>query len=254
MIPANEFSDYYKTISDAELLNILDNPGAYQDAAIEAARKEFSDRRLSEEKIQYARQILTVKQEAEGKTYDQIRSIKEKGDLFASSFNPMQSGISKTEKTIRIIVLAFGGIFIYTCVTEYRMILGSLLDFPEFPFYSFTVLAFPLLLGAATFFFSIRQKTGWILLTAFNTLGAITNIFILIRPNTWQASIAAIGRNIYGQPNPLTFVLYLIIFGGALYTLCKQDIRDAYSINRDVMGLTIGIAGFIGLIIRMVFL
>jgi hypothetical protein len=38
---SNDFSEYYKTISNAELLNILEKPLGYQLAAIEAAKKNF---------------------------------------------------------------------------------------------------------------------------------------------------------------------------------------------------------------------
>ena len=38
MSSSNQFSAYYKTITATELLAILDNPGDYQPAAIEAAK------------------------------------------------------------------------------------------------------------------------------------------------------------------------------------------------------------------------
>ena len=56
MTTSNDFSEYYKTISNSELLTILDNPGDYQTLAVEAAKQEFSYRQLSDEEIQPAKE------------------------------------------------------------------------------------------------------------------------------------------------------------------------------------------------------
>lgn len=62
MTTANDFGKYYKTISNTELLGILENPGDYQTAAVEAAKKEFSDRQLSDTEIEEAKKTLEAKQ------------------------------------------------------------------------------------------------------------------------------------------------------------------------------------------------
>ena len=59
---SNNFSEYYKTISNAELLSILDKPAGYQDVALEAAKKELLNRKLSVEEIKEARQVQFEKQ------------------------------------------------------------------------------------------------------------------------------------------------------------------------------------------------
>jgi GTPase involved in cell partitioning and DNA repair len=48
-----ELSEYYKTISNAELLAILNNAGDYREEAIEAAKKEFTQRRIHETEMIY---------------------------------------------------------------------------------------------------------------------------------------------------------------------------------------------------------
>ena len=48
---SNNFSEYYKTISNADLLGILEKPAGYQEAAIEAAKKECLNRQLSVEEL-----------------------------------------------------------------------------------------------------------------------------------------------------------------------------------------------------------
>ena len=68
MTISNNFSEYYKSISDTELLSILDNTDDYQPMAIEAAKVEFSNRQLSDTEIQEARQPLIAKQVKKEKT------------------------------------------------------------------------------------------------------------------------------------------------------------------------------------------
>ena len=53
--PSNTFSEYYKKISAAELIEILDNPDDYQPSAVEAAKQEFAQRQMSEIELTAAR-------------------------------------------------------------------------------------------------------------------------------------------------------------------------------------------------------
>jgi hypothetical protein len=71
----NNFSDYYKTISDTELLNILDNPDGYQLLAFEAAKEEFAKRQLSDTEIQQARQLLIAKQVQKEKEREKAKAV-----------------------------------------------------------------------------------------------------------------------------------------------------------------------------------
>ena len=75
MTTSNEFGKYYKTISNAELLGILENPSDYQMAAIEAARNEFLARQLSDEELKEAREILNANQSKKEKQKQKIKYI-----------------------------------------------------------------------------------------------------------------------------------------------------------------------------------
>ena len=76
MSSSNQFSAYYKTITATELLAILDNPGDYQPAAIEAAKAELESRQLSETAIQEARQPLVEKVQRKGAGENKSRGRK----------------------------------------------------------------------------------------------------------------------------------------------------------------------------------
>ena len=115
MTTSNKFSKYYITISDIELLSILDHPEDYQPLAVEAAKEEFANRQLSSTEIQEARQQLIAKQTQKEKEREKVKAVETKikaaGYTFIDTINPVQSGLPSTEKTIRLIVIIFGGIF-----------------------------------------------------------------------------------------------------------------------------------------------
>jgi len=166
----NNFSEYYKTIGNVELLSILEKPGDYQDAAIEAAKKEFSDRKLSAEEIKEARQVLFERQLHKITQREKVKAIeiklKKTGQTLFDNLNPLQAGISSTEKNIRIIVISFSVLFLYLFIKEFKMIRLYIKIFQEIPLESCFYLLPHLLLPIATFMFWERKRIGWMLLAA----------------------------------------------------------------------------------------
>lgn len=117
MNPRNKFSNYYSTISDAALLNILDHSHQYQEAAIEAAAQELANRQLAESDMLAARQQLVLEKAENEKYKKKIKviesNIRSKGTSFIDSINPLLSDLSSTEKKIRILICTFGGLFLH---------------------------------------------------------------------------------------------------------------------------------------------
>ena len=105
----NNFSEYYKTLSHTALLEILANTESYQLLAIEAAKVEFDNRQLSDEEIQEAKQLLFNKQARKEKELEKVKvvetKIKTAGHAFIDTISPIQSGITSTEKSIRLIII-----------------------------------------------------------------------------------------------------------------------------------------------------
>ena len=75
MIDLDNLTAYYKTISNTELLNIIENSGDYQPFAVEIARKEFSNRRLTELEIKEAQQPLEQKKAQREKQDEKLKHI-----------------------------------------------------------------------------------------------------------------------------------------------------------------------------------
>ncbi|MEO8403605.1 MAG: hypothetical protein ABI480_03385, partial [Chitinophagaceae bacterium] len=62
MSASSDFSYYYKTISDADLLSILENPDDYQPEAIEAAKNELITRQLPDTVVNEVKESFKAKQ------------------------------------------------------------------------------------------------------------------------------------------------------------------------------------------------
>ena len=164
METSHNFSEYYKSISNAELLSILEKPADYQDAAVKAAKKEFLDRKLSAEEIKEARQALFEKQIQKIRQKEKAKAveykIKKAGQTLFNGINPFHPRISSTEKNIRIIVISFSVLFLYLFIKEFKIILLYIKVTPESPLESSFYLLPHLLLPIATFMFWKRKRIG----------------------------------------------------------------------------------------------
>jgi len=255
MATANNFTEYYKTISNTELLSILDKPGDYQPVAVEAAKKEFANRLLSDAQIREARQPLIAKQVQKQKEREKVKAvetkIKEAGYAFIDTIDPIQSGIPLKEKTIRLIVIIFSGIFLYEFIADFHTHLVYLRDIPRFPVVS-SLYLFPLiLLPVAIFTFWKRKPLGWTLLTIFLTFSAAGVILLLVQSFYWQPSDFPGLENLFPRPSATTYIVQLLFFIGTLIVLCRADIREVFSIGKQKMGVIIGVTGIVTFILLL---
>jgi len=253
MAATNNFSQYYKTISNTELLSILDNPEDYQPLAVEAAKEEFTNRQLSDTEIQEARQSLITKQTQKEK--EKVKAvettIKAAGHTFIDTINPIQSGIPTTEKTIRFIVIIFGGIFLYQFISDFRSNWAYVKDIPRFPFESLIILLPQIFLLIATITFWKRKTLGWTLLTIFITFSAVSAIWLLFEALNWKASDFDGLYNLIPRPSPTAYISQLVFLVGTMYVLCKTNIRKVYSIDKQKMTATIGLTGLVTFVLLL---
>jgi hypothetical protein len=244
---SNNFSEYYKTISNAELLDILEKPAGYQEAAIGAAKKEFLNRQLSVEEIKEARQTLFEKEIQKTKQKEKAKAVEDKikktGQTLFDSINPFHAGISSTEKNIRIIVIAFGVLFLYQFIKDFKIILLYIKDIPEFLLESGFYLLPYFLLPIATLMFWKRKRIGWILLAAFVVFSTVITLVMLIQSFLWSSSGIAVFDNLFPRPSTTSFIIPLILFIWTLAVLCKIHIREAFSIDNKKMYASITLAG-----------
>jgi hypothetical protein len=235
----NQFSNYYKTIGNAELLNILNHPGDYQPAALEAAKQEFSDRQLSEIDIKEARQLLIDKQLRKQRQKEKIKSIeiriKAGGDTLIDTLNPIQRGIPTVEKRIRWIVIVMGILFLFNFIGDFKTHLFYAKGISRFPIESTIYLGILLLLPIAIFTFWKKFKIGWILLMIFSVFSIVG---VLIQTLMWNSTRSPLDT-FFSQPSISTLIIQLAFFGGLAYVLCKQNIRNEFSVSENIMIATI---------------
>jgi hypothetical protein len=245
----NDFTEHYQKISNTELLAILDSPEEYQELAVEAAKEELNRRSLSEKEINEARQPLELKKEQKIKQVEKVKQfesvIKTAGQNFIDTINPIQSKIHSEEKTINLIVIILGGIFLFQVIKDFNLHIAVILDFPRFPMESIMHILPLLTLGTGTFLFWKKKKNGWILLSIFLTFSIVTALGIILRTLTWKPSRLPNLDSIFPRPDPLIYIVALVFLTGAIMLLCKSTIREVYSIDKQKMIKIIGITGII---------
>jgi hypothetical protein len=174
-----DFTEKFKTYTNTELLRIIDNPNDYQPKAVETAKILLSSRELTEAEIKIARDEL----EGQGKSTKEQR----KGDVeeeykntvksILNNVNPIPEKVPTAKKSIKIISILFGGLFILQHYHEFGML--SFRFTPSSPEQSLYLLLNYLLLGpvaAGIILFYMRKKIGWLLFTMYLTNSATSAI------------------------------------------------------------------------------
>ena len=238
MSAAEDFSNYYKTISNAELMSILHNPHGYQASAIEAAKIELSSRQLSDSEIQLGKEALSSKilqEKQREKMPGAEHKLKTTGNNLLETLHPIQSGIRTREKTIRLIAIFFTALFLYTFIKDFRLHPAYLKDFSKFP--SDSILHFfPLvLLPVGVFAFWNRKAIGWMLLIIFLSFSVVVGIWLLVQSIKWKSSTYSLLNNLFPQTSPILYIIQLAVLIGTMYVLCKANIREVFIISKQKM-------------------
>jgi hypothetical protein len=252
MNPA-DFSEYYKTLSTLELLIILENPGDYQLPALEAAKREMQNRELSPNEINAVKEQMEAARLQKEKQKEKVKviedTIKKAGNTIIDTLNPIQSGIPTTDKLIRFIVIAYGGIFIFQLLTETRSIIATVKDIADYPVETIFYLLPFVILPVGLFYFWKRKKRGWVLLGIFITYFIVHACWMLYEYFTWTSSGNEFFDMLLPVTSPVSSWVQLLVLGGTLFVICKREIREIYKIDKQSMLLTILPAGLLVLFI-----
>lgn len=127
-----EFSEKFKTFSNAELLNILSNPHRYQEKALNTAKEILDNRSLSEEEMRIAKEELEAVQrkqlQKEERKKEIERKIKGIGQTIADNLNPVQKEALTTEKIIKTVSVTCFILCLFYLYNEFDMIRFMLSD------------------------------------------------------------------------------------------------------------------------------
>ncbi|WP_299611241.1 hypothetical protein [uncultured Aquimarina sp.] len=241
-----EFTELYKNLSNSELLKIIAESDKYNPIAVETAKTEIDSRKLSTEELNQAKTEINKQEEKKKleieKRKRQEGKIKENASTLFDTINPIQNGIQTPEKIIRLTTLIFSGIAVYRIFKEFGMLRymftdsGAKWDLSMVEYF-FHLIVLPL----AAFLFWKRKKSGWILLSIFLTYSAITVIGLFLMNIGRQPSGIPALESLFPTVSPITYIMTLIFFGGTLWLISKEEIRNIYKISKQTMFLTIGL-------------
>lgn len=256
MQTASAFSDYYKTITDAELLSILENKEDYQEGAIEAAEQElksrqFSAARLEELKMDLA-QANAEKEEAKQRYTAVEGTVKRKFNDILESLNPIHKELPGAEKPLRFIIVLWGLLTLYQMINDYKFEFSAIKEFPFHPFVNSTVLFPYIILPISIFLLWKRKPSGWSLFVIYLTYQLAAEISMFYYAVTWKPSGVEWMDQLF-KPSIPKIVLRFLFVSGTFYTMCSKNMRQLFLIERKkmfatiVITLAIAVLLFIGL-------
>ncbi|EAS19465.1 hypothetical transmembrane protein [Flavobacteria bacterium BBFL7] len=241
-----EFTELYKNLSNSELLKIIAESDKYNPIAVETAKAEIDSRKLSIEELNQAKTEIDKQEEKKKletkKRKHQEEKIKEGASTLFDTINPIQNGIQTPEKIIRFTTLIFAGIAVYRIFKEFEMFRYMFTDSGAKWDISMVEYFFPLIvLPLAVLLFWTRKKSGWILLSIFLSYSAITTIGLFFMNLGRQPSGIPALESLFPTVSPITYIMTLVFFGGTLWLISKENIRNIYKISKQTMFVTIGL-------------
>jgi hypothetical protein len=232
----NSFTKRYRTWDNAELLDIIESSHEYQPLAVEAARLEIYNRQLTDEQIADAKSEHAKKQQTriskEPKIIDIKNKVKSVGSSLVETFNPVQKERLTTSRSINLLSMFLGGLFIYQLLLNLDLLKFMLTSEDGKWDLSMAICFFPLIiLPIAAILLWFRKKIGW-------TLAVIYFSYIIASTfSFFFKDLASLGV----KTGMSIYILTIGIYGGALWQICKKPIRDTFNVERRAMFITIGI-------------
>jgi len=245
-----ELIERFKAYSNAELLRVIENPNHYQPQAVEMAKEIFAGRKLSEMEIKIAKDELEIEKQEKLRKERQKQAIEDKvrniGKSVFDQINPIQKETPTSEKTIQIISIFFGGLFLFQLYREFGMLRFMLTDsYAEWCF-SMVLYFLPfIIIPVATILFYMRKKAGWLLLAIFLVYSAVSAIGLFLLTMTMRPSGIEGLDILFPQTPPLTYMLVFLFYSGIIWIISREKIRTIYSINKLTMVLTISVIALV---------
>lgn len=244
----NQFSERYKAFLVSDLLRVVENKNDYQAEAVEAAEYEIEQRQLTDQELIEAKNELEAERQEKQKLIEKRaeveRKVKRFGALVFDTINPNQKSDPTAERSIRLITIVFGLIALYQLFNQFQLILFMLTDSTTGWDLGMVEYFLPLiLLPVATVLFWTRKKIGWILMATYLTYSTISAFGLVII--TWNMEPMGVSAfdNLFPQASTTTQILTTLIFGGTLWVLNKNEVKENFKINRHTAIGTMAISG-----------
>ncbi len=235
----NEFTDRFKSLSNFELLRIVENQADYQPDAVKAAMLELENRSLTDDEKEAAKTELEAEQEKNElknrRKADVQERIRSGGTSALESINPMNKSLSRPERQIAIITIILGFFTIKKWYNEFALVQYSFTeDSPGWDFSIFFYLLDLVFLPVALLLFWLRKKVGWLLLAIYLGYAAFSQLELLII--TWDLEPLGIPAvdSVFSQPSSLSIFLLALFFAGTFWLLNREDLRKLYKVSNKL--------------------
>lgn len=255
----NNFTTLYKTWTTDKLLDIVDNPNDYQPLAVEAARLELDSRQLTQEQLANAKAEQDLIRQDKANKQQKVKDIEDKvksvGSSLVDNFNPIQKETPTTDKYIKIISLFLGGLFLYQLYKEFGLLKFMLTEDDGKWDFSVVIFILPfIVLPTAAILFWLRKKFGWTLAAMFFSYTAGGAVVMFVKElNRKPSGIPALDT-LFPTTSPTVYIGTVILFGGMLWVMCKDEIKEIYKIDKRTMYLTaVGVGVLTALVMFMLF-
>jgi hypothetical protein len=251
----NQFTEKYKTLSTAALLKIIDKPDDYQPLAVDAAKEELATRQLTAEELAIAnaeneaelqeKQLKTEKRNAfENKVKDISATV-------IDAVHPIQRTPPTANRIINILSIVFGVLFLIEFFNQFSLIKFILTDKAakwgfEMIFYLLSIFFIPV----AAYMFWRRMKSGWVLFCVFFSYSALSAVILLCMLLKHRHADPAID-NLFPTPSPVTPLWNILFFGGCIWLVLKNEIREIYNIDKKTIYTSAGLGLLVTIIVIM---
>jgi hypothetical protein len=252
----NDFDEYYRSLSDRQIAEILnDNADKYQPAALEAARKILEQRGLDENAIEKLKEELTTEQKPP-KSFVNIlnRSTTkfEEPEENSEHILPLNIRVKKSQIERILIVLNglwvfFGLYFLYTFSLNF---LNTIENFIYHPLTAFFEVAAIVIMSVAVVKFILRKSWGWILLI-FNCIASIPasllNLYNFFQLFINNQEIGMFSFRFYYRFTLVILGFLLIAF--TIYSLVREDCMKIFNVTKRKKQSTITVSIFFALFV-----
>ena len=244
----NQFAERYKTLGVRDLLKIIDNPGDYQPAAVEAAENELTTRHLS--KIELADAVTQneqdkIEQQAQADSKNAFgNKVKATAVTLADAINPIQQTPPSINRVINILSAVYAILFLVQVFSEFDL-MNFMLTSKEAK-WNIDLIPYLLpltLLPIATALFWRRKKWGWGLLGVFlsySVLGSLVLYFMLLKYTPVSPAVDNLA-----PISASSAIYHIAFFAACLWFLFKREIREIYQIDKRMIILTVGMGALL---------
>jgi len=253
----NQFEEKYKSLSNQQLLEIIEEGEKYQPIALEAAKAEIVKREISETDINSAKEKILEREAKKEAKQKRIEGIENKakgiGTGLLQTINPVKEGNGTVDKKINWFAMCLGILSVYQVFSQFDFLRFMLTDeYSQFGLETLLIFLPVIVPLVATILFWMRKKIGWILISSFLVFTLVSTIwmfYLALQRRSTSAQYAEVLEEIFPGPNLSTFFISIIILSGTIWFLNKYDIREVFQISKETSLMTICITAVISILI-----